>query len=115
LWTWKDPGSILYSNLILVIIKYLKKKIPKGFYLKAFDFVSSAWTNNVLGSNLAANSALASFQGNGPEAWDFQVHDGCIYRRRLTQGTWWLGNPTWVAEACDRRDEFIFRVLGAEL
>jgi cyclopropane-fatty-acyl-phospholipid synthase len=58
----------------------------------------------------------ADVEVNGPDPWDLQVHDERFYKRVLSQGTLGLGESYmdgwW---DCDRLDEFVFRVIRADL
>ena len=60
--------------------------------------------------------ALADIRINGDRPWDIQVHDNRFYRRVLTQGELGLGEAYmdgwW---DCNRLDQFIYRVLKAQL
>ena len=60
--------------------------------------------------------ALADISINGADPWDIQIHDEKFYQRVLSEGSLGLGESYlegwW---DCDRLDEFIFRVLRADL
>ncbi len=60
--------------------------------------------------------ATAGVTINGPNPWDLQVHDERLYGRVLSQGVLGLGESYmdgwW---DCERIDEFIFRVIRANL
>ncbi|WP_299703285.1 cyclopropane fatty acyl phospholipid synthase [uncultured Pontibacter sp.] len=60
--------------------------------------------------------ATAGIKVNGPAPWDLQVHDDRFYKRVLSQGSLGLGEAYmdgwW---DCDRIDEFVFRVIRADL
>jgi cyclopropane-fatty-acyl-phospholipid synthase len=69
-----------------------------------------------LRQDLTSILATAGVQINGPHPWDPQVHDDRFYGRVLSQGTLGLGESYmdgwW---DCERIDEFIFRVIRANL
>ncbi|AHM59660.1 cyclopropane fatty acyl phospholipid synthase [Flammeovirgaceae bacterium 311] len=58
----------------------------------------------------------AGIEINGPNPWDLQVHNEQFYSRVLQQGTLGLGESYmdgwW---DCERIDEFVFRVIRADL
>lgn len=60
--------------------------------------------------------ATAGITVNGPNPWDLQVHDDRFYKRVFSQGSLGLGEAYmdgwW---DCDRIDEFVFRVMRADL
>jgi cyclopropane-fatty-acyl-phospholipid synthase len=65
---------------------------------------------------MASLLGKANIEVNGPDPWDLQIHDNRFFHRVLSQGTLGLGESYmdgwW---DCDRLDEFIFRVLRADL
>src|SRR6188472_3612488 len=58
----------------------------------------------------------AGIKINGSEPWDIQIHNEGFYKRVLSEGTLGLGESYmdgwWDAE---RLDEFIFRIMRADL
>ncbi|MFD2248379.1 cyclopropane fatty acyl phospholipid synthase [Pontibacter ruber] len=60
--------------------------------------------------------SLADVEINGPDQWDLQVYDDRFFGRVLSEGTLGLGESYmdgwW---DCERIDEFVFRVLHADL
>jgi cyclopropane-fatty-acyl-phospholipid synthase len=72
--------------------------------------------NQSIQQQVAAILATADVKTNGSDPWDLQVHDERFYKRLLTQGTLGLGESYmdgwW---DCERIDEFVFRVLRADL
>jgi len=71
---------------------------------------------NILKRRLVELLALADVQINGDRSWDVHVHNEKFYGRVLTQGELGLGESYmdgwW---DCERLDEFIYRVIKAEL
>lgn len=72
--------------------------------------------NQSLQQNVISILATADVKINGPDPWDLQVYDERFYKRVLSQGTLGLGESYmdgwW---DCERLDEFVFRVLRADL
>ncbi len=73
-------------------------------------------STQTLQKNVADILATASIKINGTDPWDLQIHNDGFYKRVLSEGT--LGLAESYMDGwwdCDQLDEFIFRVLRADL
>ena len=73
-------------------------------------------STQTLQENFAAIIAPAGIKINGSDPWDLTIHNSGFYKRVLSQGTLGLGESYmdgwW---DCERLDEFVYRVMRADL